>query len=351
MAWSRVLGHDEAVVRLRESLARGRLAHAYLFVGRRGVGKELLARELAKALQCRQPGPDPCDECPQCLKVEHDNHPDVAFVRLLEGSRGGTRRSQIVIDQVREEIQQPISYKPFEGKWKVFVVADAERMTEQAQNCLLKTLEEPPPRSVLVLLAERLEPFLPTVVSRCQVVRFRPLPSALVERILVEGHGLEPERARVLARLSEGSPGMALAYENDGTYETALWLVGELAGMAPGGEFAVASELVDRSSQAGSRLEDTREWLRPILDLLTLAWRDVFLRAAGFPDDLLTWPEAEPLAAWASELKPSEARRLLERTLLAREHLDANANIKLLVEKLVLDIGAVLHRRAASAAR
>jgi len=347
MAWSRVLGHDEAVTRLRESIARGRLAHAYLFVGRRGVGKELLSRELAKALQCRQPGADPCDECPQCRKVEHDNHPDVTFVRLLEGARGGARRSQIVIDQVRQEIQQPISYKPFEGQWKVFVVADAERMTEQAQNCLLKTLEEPPPRSVLVLLAERLEPFLPTVVSRCQVVRFRPLAPALVERILVEDQGLEPARARVLARLSEGSPGLALAYENDGTYEAAVWLIGELAGMPPGAEFVVANELLDRSSAAGSRLEDTR----PVLDLLTLAWRDVFLRSAGFPEELLTWPEVEPLTAWASALGPGEARRLLERTLLAREHLDANANIKLLVEKLVLDIGAVLHRRATPAAR
>ncbi len=351
MAWSTVLGHDDAIARLRQSIELGRMAHAYLFVGRRGVGKELVARELAKALLCACGGSEACDECPSCKKIEHENHPDVAFVRLLEGTGGRARRSQIVIDQVRDEVQQPIAYKPYEGRWKVFVVADAERMTEQAQNCLLKTLEEPPPRSVLILLAERLEPFLPTVISRCQVIRFRPLPPPLVERILVEDHGLAPERASVLARVSEGSPGVALAYEATGTYEAAQRLLEELAGMPPGGEFVVASELLDRSSEVGSRLEDTREWLRPVLAVLTLAWRDVFFRAAGFPPELLTWPEGERLAAWGAELSPQASRRLLERTLAAREHLDAHANIKLLVEKLMLDYGALLGRRAARTTR
>ena len=182
MAWSRVLGHDGVVERFRESLARGRVSHAYLFVGPEGIGKGLFARELATALLCKEGRGEACDACRACRKVDHGNHPDVALVRRIEQTAKGGARSQILIDQVREEIQEPIGYKPFEGSHKVFIVADAERMTEEAQNCLLKTLEEPPPRSLLILLAGRLEPFVDTVVSRCRIVRFRPLAAELPRR-------------------------------------------------------------------------------------------------------------------------------------------------------------------------
>jgi len=343
MAWSSIVGHDGVVERFRHSIARERLSHAYLFVGPEGIGKELFARELAKAVQCAGQTGEACDACPPCHKVEHGNHPDVWFVRRVEQTSKGERRSQIVIDQIREEIQDPIAYKPFEGRYKVFVITEAERMTEEAQNCLLKTLEEPPPHSLLILLASRLEPFVDTVISRCQVVRFRPLPSRLVERILVDGHGMEPSMARVLARLTGGSPGLALRYQADGAYETTQWLLGELSSMPPGGEFAVAAELLGGSASKGTRLEDARERLRPVLDLLTLAWRDLLFRGLGSDDDLLAWgPGCEALATLGDRLPAARAGRLVELAAQARDHLDANANIKLLVEKLLLDIGALL---------
>ena len=186
MAWSRILGHEPVIARLRESLLRDRLSHAYLFVGPDGIGKGLVARELAKTVLCAESRDEACDGCRACRKVEHGNHPDVTVVERVRDSDKGTARSAILIDQVREEIQNTIGYKPFEGSHKVFIVSEADRLTEQAQNCLLKTLEEPPGHSLLVLVASRLEPFLDTVVSRCQVVRFRPLPTDLVERIVRE---------------------------------------------------------------------------------------------------------------------------------------------------------------------
>ena len=220
MAWSRILGHDGVVARFRETLERGRMSHAYLFVGPDGVGKELFARELAKAEQCARGGAEACDACAACHKVEHGNHPDVAFIRRGDGSGKRERRAQILIDQVRDEIQAPIGFKALEGRHKVFVVAEAERMTEEAENALLKTLEEPPPHSLLLLLASRREPMVGTVISRCQVVRFRPLATEHVERILVERHAMDPAEARVLARLCEGSPGRALRCQSDGSLVT-----------------------------------------------------------------------------------------------------------------------------------
>jgi len=344
MAWSRIVGHDGVVERFRQALGGGRLSHAYLFVGPDGVGKELFARELAKAVECERGGAEACDRCPACQKVEHGNHPDVTFVRRIEKGAKGERRAAILVEQVREEIQDAIAYKAFAGRHKVFVVVDAARMTEEAQNCLLKTLEEPPPHSLLILLASRLEPFVDTVISRCQLVRFRPLTCEQAERVLVNGSALEPAQARVLARLAEGSPGRALGYLENGAYEDARWLLGALAEMPPGGEFLLAAELLDRGrGEKGATLEDARDRLRPVLDLLALAWRDLFFRAAGYPEALLTWADACPALDALGEGLPAEAaRRLAALTLEARDRVDANANIKLLLDTLILDTGALL---------
>ena len=346
------MGHEGVIGRLRESILRGRLAHACLFVGPDGIGTELVARELARTLLCAAGTDEACGHCAACHKVDHGNHPDVSFVRRIERGAKGERKRQIVIDQVREEIQDPIGYKPFEGRYKVFVVSEADRMTEEAQNCLLKTLEEPPPHSLLILVAGRLEPFVDTVVSRCQVVRFRALGTEQVERILTEGHGLDAATARALGRLSEGSPGRALRYHAEGAYETTLWLLGELARTGPGGEFVVADELMGRLKDQGATLEDTRERVRPVLDLLTLAWRDLLFRASGYSEVLLTWGDGcEAVAGVAEGLDAPAARRLTELALEAREQLDANANLKLLLENLVLDTVALLRGREPMPAR
>ncbi|MFW6108239.1 MAG: DNA polymerase III subunit delta' [bacterium] len=346
MAWSSILGHEDAVGRLRESIARGRLSHAYLFVGPDGVGKALVARELAKTLLCDREADAACDACGPCRKVAHGNHPDVTVLGRIERTAKGQRKTRIVIDQVREEIQGPIAYKPFEGRWKVYVVEDAGRMSEAAQNCLLKTLEEPPPHSLLILVADRLEPFVDTVVSRCQVVRFRPLAAEQVEAILAARAELESAQAAVLARLSEGSPGRALGYHEAGTYETACWLLEELGSMPAAGGFVLAGDLLDRAKEKGSRLEDARVALRPVLELLTLAWRDLLVRASGYSESLLVWGDASPaLLALGEGLSATQARRLVERTLAARDQLDANANIKLLLETLILDLREALRGR------
>ncbi len=353
MAWSRIIGHDGVVERFRQTLGRGRLSHAYLFVGPEGIGKELFALELAKAVQCPNGPQEACDHCPSCQKVEHGNHPDVTFLRRITQGAKGERRAAILIDQVRETIQEPIAFKPYEGRYKVFVVAEAERLTEEAQNCLLKTLEEPPPYSLLVLVAARLEPFVDTVVSRCQIVRFRPLRDEDAARILEVGQGMEPQQAATLARLAAGSPGRALHFQATGAYEAARWLLGKLASLRQGEEFVVATELLDKARESGTTLEDARDQLRPVLDLVALAWRDLMVRASGYPEALLTWgASCEALDALGAELSAGAARRLVSMTLEARDRVDANANIRLLVETWLLQTALLLRGRgAASQAR
>jgi len=354
MAWSNILGHELVIGRLRESIARGRLSHACLFVGPDGIGKERVARELAKTLLCTEGSGEACDACRACRKVEHGNHPDVTIVERVRDTAKGTARSAIVIDQVREEIQDVISFKPFEGSHKVFIISEAERLTEQAQNCLLKTLEEPPGHSLLILVADRLESFLDTVVSRCQVVRFRPLPIDTVERIVREHSDDEDDEGalRVLARLSGGSPGRAMRYRDEGAYDLVLWLLGQAVEMPPAGEFAVAGELLGEAKKQGASLAAARERLRLVLDLLTQAFRDACFRAAGFSDELLAWSDAEPsFDALCGRLTAGRARRLTLLALEAREQMDANVNIKLVLENLLLGLSATLTRRQTIATR
>jgi DNA polymerase-3 subunit delta' len=208
MSWERVRGQEAARQQCATALERGRLGQAYLLVGPEGVGKRLFARELAKSLLCEKPpGPmQACDRCPGCAQVEVGTHPDVLSLRTPEG------KHELPVDSVREFCAQ-FARKPTRGARKIGVVEDADDFNEESANSFLKTLEEPPPGSLLVLLATGTDRQLSTILSRCQVVRFAPLSEADIAAILeASGVGDAAKRAR-LARLASGSAGRALALD------------------------------------------------------------------------------------------------------------------------------------------
>ncbi|MEK7216302.1 MAG: DNA polymerase III subunit delta', partial [Chloroflexota bacterium] len=179
----RLIGNAAAVAALQHSLSQDRLAHAYLLVGPEGVGKATLALALAQAVNCLQPDP-PCGECGQCRRIAHGLHPDVTVVTLEEGRR------EIRINQIRE-LQVLLNLLPFEGRNRVTIIHDADRMNEEAGNALLKTLEEPPPRVVLALTCRDEEALLPTIRSRCRRVVLNPVGTAELVRALETAHGAD----------------------------------------------------------------------------------------------------------------------------------------------------------------
>ncbi|MBI5788339.1 MAG: DNA polymerase III subunit delta' [Candidatus Schekmanbacteria bacterium] len=162
MGWNQIKGQNRVVKILCRALAQKRLPHAYLFYGIEGVGKKLTALHLAKVVNCRQQTEEPCGICPACHKVDKAIHPDVILIQPEEGE-------SIKIEQIRR-LQEEIAYKPFEGYFKVWIIDQADKMTQQAANCLLKTLEEPPASSLIILLAVQEESLLPTIISRCQTL-------------------------------------------------------------------------------------------------------------------------------------------------------------------------------------
>jgi DNA polymerase-3 subunit delta' len=207
VSWKDILGHEALAARFRNIVARGRLAHAYLFTGPPGIGKKRFALELAKTVLCDSPAstdpPDPCDRCPGCVQVSAGTHPDLRLV----GASGD--QHEFPIEQMQELIAH-LGLKPARGRYRVAIVDAAERLSLEAANCFLKTLEEPPPRSLLFLIAPNPEQLLPTIRSRCQIVPFAPLPPAVLARLLRRlGLADSPEAATRLAGESQGSLGRA----------------------------------------------------------------------------------------------------------------------------------------------
>ncbi len=205
MKFSEIIGQEVAVNILKKSIENNRCAHAYLFVGPDGVGKRTTAIAFAKALNCRSSCSDGCDGCDSCRKIENGTHPDVELITPREG------RLAISIEQIRK-LQRSVSYKPLEGNWKVYIIDDAASATEDAANCLLKTLEEPPPQVILILITENIYRLLSTVRSRCQLILFKQIPRTLIEKMLRDQYHVTSDEARSLAWHSSGSIGRALYY-------------------------------------------------------------------------------------------------------------------------------------------
>ncbi|HET7745941.1 MAG TPA: DNA polymerase III subunit delta' [Vicinamibacteria bacterium] len=208
MAFDRILGHDRVRGLLARAVAGGRVPPALLFIGPDGVGKRTLALAVAQALLCESPeGGEACGRCSSCHRVGKGFHPDLTVIQPEKGS--------IKIEAVRDLVRE-IAMKPFEGRGRVFVIDDAHALTEQAQNALLKSLEEPPAGTHIVLVTSAPQLLLGTIRSRCQALRFGPLPLALLEQRLVEAAGLAPDEARLRAVVCAGSLGAALAFEGEG---------------------------------------------------------------------------------------------------------------------------------------
>lgn len=263
MPFKDIVGHERRLESLRRSLESGRLHHAYVFFGPEGVGKRSVALALAKSLYCEAAKNDFCDACGECLKVEHGNHPDVRLLAPLPGKK------EIAIRQVRE-LEKEFSLAPFSPKRrKVAIIDPAELMNYPTQNALLKTLEEPPPGTHLVLVSRSLGALLPTILSRCVRQAFGLVPDALIEKLLTERRGFGAQEARKLAALARGRVGVALRSELAELSDERRRWIEKLLAMIEAGDFravtALAEELAAEKERASEILEWWESWYRDVL--------------------------------------------------------------------------------------
>ncbi len=339
MPFSEIIGQDRAVGMLRAALARGSLHHGLLLSGPEGVGKGTAARLLAQAANCEGPTApqgDPCGACGPCRKIARGVHPDVLLLSeertmAREGRwepKGGRAPSKdIVVDQVRDVVDRRLSLKRFEGRRRFVIVDPADAMNPQAQNALLKTLEEPPEDTSLVLVSRAADSLLPTIRSRCLRVPFAPLPEPLLVGRL-EAAGRPPEQARLAAALSGGSLGRALSLDA-AALEDRRRAVEEVASLRPDD----ARPWIAFARERGSDRETARETCQ-----LVLLWlRDVLARlTAGEGAALVLADLAPATAAEAARTGPGEVLRRVERTRQAMAALGQNASPALALERMLI---------------
>ena len=204
-----VAGHERIIKSLRESIKNDMTSHAYIFCGNKGSGRNLTAGAFAKTANCLSPiNGNACGKCPSCIQFESGNNPDVFYVKA-------TKTISISVDDIREQIVNEVKIKPYSYKRKIFIIDKADTMTSQAQNALLKTLEEPPKYVLIILIAENTENFLPTVLSRCVMMKFSPISVNLIKNYLINNCAMNEDDAAFYAEYSIGSIGEALRLSGD----------------------------------------------------------------------------------------------------------------------------------------
>lgn len=328
MTWE-ISGHDWAVDLLKGHIQRGEVRHAYLFSGAAGIGKRTLALRFAQALNCPSPlAPgEPCRTCRVCRQIEQMSHVDLSVVQS-EGEG-----MVLKVDQARE-LQQTLALLPRELPYRVALLLRFHEANASAQNALLKTLEEPPARAILLITATSPEELLPTIVSRCEVLRLRPLAPEACAQVLIK-RGVPAEEAQWLAHLSGGRPGYALNLHAQPdllearrrTLEDLLHLLG-----APRRErFAYAERLTASRGKERERLLQT-------LPLWLSFWRDVMICASGSGLSLTHLDFAEQIQRVAEQVGLARAAFVTRRLEEHLQRLESNPNMRLLVEMSLLEM-------------
>ncbi len=367
MALSRIIGQDHAVRLLEGAHASRRLSHAYLFQGPDGVGKETAALELASALNCENGGFDPCGTCRACTMARGLSHPDIHLVfpapttikpdeyaaviesQVRHGYRDadfGRKVPIISVDTIHSEVVAKANQRPYVGPWKVFVIADADAMTTEAANALLKTLEEPPDETVIVLTTSRPSALPTTIVSRCQRVPFVRLSTDDVARILAGDPrlGFSAKQAAAAAAVSRGSAGPAVRTDRK-TVEAELERV---ASITTGRRTRDVTGLLEEANTLAFRLG--REEQQHVLDLMLLWYRDVLLvssfgRDAG-SHGLVYSRHLDALESQARTMSVDLIESLITKIDGARRAIERYSNPTIVFTSVLLDM-AVARRKAA----
>lgn len=328
MSFKEIWGQEKGLNILKNALISKRLAHAYLFVGPDGVGKKLIALNLAKTLNCFTPpsAEDCCDQCVSCQKINSNIHPDLI---LMEPAG-----EVIKIGQLRD-LQTRLRFRPWEGKARICIFEAAESMNEEAANAFLKTLEEPPADTYFFLITSRPHMLRPTILSRCQWVKFQSLSKEVVARILIEKYSFPHDKAIFLATLGEGSAGRALTFSNRLEFARRLeWL--RMLETLPNKSFKEIStfcEEIARNEQVDDLIELWKIWVRDLALYKIKAEKAENPKLALINHDL-----EEQIARETERYSWEDLNFLFERLLQGQKRIEQKVNPQLALENLMLHL-------------
>lgn len=320
-----IIGQKQIKEHLQNALESGKISHAYILNGEKSSGKSFIAGIFAMALQCEQGETEPCHQCRSCKQALSANQPDI--IRVTHEKPGS-----ISVDDIRTQLNNDIAVKPYSSRYKIYIVNEAEKMTPQAQNALLKTLEEPPEYAVILLLTTNVNSLLPTILSRCVVLNMKPAADEEVKRYLMEELQVPDYKAEVCTAFARGNVGRARALASSEDFETvkneALSVVKNIREME-------LYEIMEAVKNAGDRHADTDDYL----DLFMIWYRDVLLfKATKDPNGLIFAEEIQHIRKAASRTSFEGIETVIGAIDKAKVRLGANVNFDLTMELLFLEM-------------
>lgn len=323
--FEQIVGHENIVEQLQEIVRADKVSHAYIFNGEDGSGKATMAKAFAQALLCEQGGKEGCGECHSCKQILSDNNPDL--IRILH-----EKPASIGVDDVREQLVGDIQIKPYSGRYKVYIVDEAEKLTVQAQNAILKTIEEPPAYSVIIFLTNNSQVFLPTILSRCVVVNFRPLRDSLIEDYLIKNYKLPEYDAKMCASYAQGRLGKAIALVASDEFKQ---IKSEAIALVKNAHTWDVADLVD----AVKKVSDYKVSISDYIDILQMWYRDVLLFKVTRDANMLVFSEEiNTIRKQASQSSYEGIENILKGLEIAKARLAANVNFELAIELMLLNI-------------
>lgn len=320
-----VVGHKNIIDYIRSAVQEDKVSHAYILNGEKGAGKKMLANLFATTLLCEKAGPDPCNECHSCRQAESGNHPDIIKVTH-------EKPNTISVDDIREQVNNTILIKPYQGPYKIYIIPQADMMSMQAQNALLKTIEEPPEYAVIMLLTENADTLLPTIASRCVMLKLRNIKDTLIKKYLMETMEVPDYKADMCTAFAQGNMGRAILLANSEYFneirEEAVQLLKYIQEME-------LSEIVE----AVKRITSYKLEINDYLDIIMVWYRDVLLYKATKDMDKVVFKDQIKYIKEQARKSSYEGVELILNSLeKAKTRLKANVNFELAMELLFLTI-------------
>ncbi len=320
-----VVGHKDIIQYIQQAVVTGNISHAYILNGERGSGKKMLANLFAQTLLCEQGGKDPCNQCHSCLQAQSGNHPDIIHVTH-------EKPGSISVEEIRTQVVSTVEIRPYESAYKVYIIPQADQMTVQAQNALLKTLEEPPAYVVLLLLTENADQLLPTVTSRCVMLKLRNIKDTLIQKYLTESLQVPEDRADLCTAFAQGNLGRAMMLAQSDSFDEirkeAVYLLTHVDEM----EMEDIVEAVSSVTQYKLEVTD-------YLDILMIWYRDVlYYKATKDLSRVLFKDQISYIEERSRKSSYEGIELILESLTKAKDRLKANVNFELTMELLFLTI-------------
>ena len=321
--YSDIIGHEDIVKHFKSSIELGKISHAYILNGEKGSGKKTLAAVVAKSLQCESGEADPCGTCKSCLQAESGNQPDIIWVTH-------EKPNVISVDEIRTQILNDIELKPYSSRYKIYIVPDAQLMNTQAQNAILKTLEEPPEYAIIMLLTNNVDKFLPTIISRCIVLNFRPVEPLHMVDYLVNQIGIDREKARFCTDFAQGNLGKAVRLAISPDYneikEDSLRLLRRIQDMD-------MDEIIQAVRNMGKYKLDITDYI----DIMTMWFRDLLMvKISNSPNKLIFKDEFSVMKKQASHVSYEGLEEILQALDKLKIRLEANVNFDIAMELMLL---------------